>query len=101
MPDLPTKLRYRAHTAFAVNQAREAVEVLWSCYGATGLYTRDPMQRFLRDALSMNQHFSFNFDIAGSAFGRVGTDNLRISYANSRVNLARALERIGDFLEAL
>lgn len=68
-PDLPTKLRYRAHTAFAVNQAREAVEVLWSCYGAQGLYTRDPLQRHLRDVTAMNQHFSFNFDIAGSAFG--------------------------------
>jgi aspartate aminotransferase len=39
--------------------------------------------------------------LAGSAFGRVGTDNLRISYANSRENLARALERMRDFLEAL
>lgn len=68
-PDLPTKLRYRAHTAFAVNQAREAVETLWSCYGAQGLYTRDPLQRHLRDVMAMNQHFSFNFDIAGSAFG--------------------------------
>jgi 3-hydroxy-9,10-secoandrosta-1,3,5(10)-triene-9,17-dione monooxygenase len=68
-PDLPTKLRYRAHTAFAVNQAREAVETLWSCYGAQGLYARDPLQRHLRDAMAMNQHFSFNFDIAGSAFG--------------------------------
>ena len=68
-PDLPTKLRYRAHTAFAVGQAREAVETLWSCYGAQGLYTRDPLQRHLRDVMAMNQHFSFNFDIAGSAFG--------------------------------
>ena len=39
--------------------------------------------------------------LAGSAFGRVGADNLRISYANSRENLARALERMGDFLEGL
>ena len=36
-PDLQTKLRFRAHSAFAVNQAREAVETLWSCYGAQGL----------------------------------------------------------------
>jgi 3-hydroxy-9,10-secoandrosta-1,3,5(10)-triene-9,17-dione monooxygenase len=69
VPDLPTKLRYRAHTAFAVNQAREAVETLWSCYGAQGLYTRDPLQRHLRDVMAIGQHFSFNFDIAGSAFG--------------------------------
>ena len=69
VPDLATKLRYRAHSAFAVNQAREAVEVLWSCYGAQGLYTRDPLQRHLRDVMAIGQHFSFNFDIAGSAFG--------------------------------
>ncbi len=69
VPDLPTKLRYRAHTAFAVGQARKAVETLWSCYGAQGLYTRDPLQRHLRDVTAINQHFSFNFDIAGSAFG--------------------------------
>jgi 3-hydroxy-9,10-secoandrosta-1,3,5(10)-triene-9,17-dione monooxygenase len=68
-PDLQTKLRFRAHSAFAVNQSREAVEILWSCYGAQGLYTRDPLQRYLRDVLAINQHFSFNFDIAGAAFG--------------------------------
>jgi hypothetical protein len=42
---------------------------LWSCYGAQGLYTRDPLQRHLRDVLAINQHFSFNFDIAGAAYG--------------------------------
>jgi len=71
VPDLETKLRFRAHSAFAVNQAREAVETLWSCYGANGIYTRDPIQRYLRDVLAINQHFSFNFDIAGAAYGLV------------------------------
>lgn len=66
---LEAKLRCRAHSAFAVNQSREAVETLWSCYGAQGLYSRDPLQRHLRDVLAVNQHFSFNFDIAGSAYG--------------------------------
>jgi aspartate/methionine/tyrosine aminotransferase len=37
--------------------------------------------------------------LSGSAFGRVGVDNLRLSYANSRENLGRALERIGAFLD--
>jgi 3-hydroxy-9,10-secoandrosta-1,3,5(10)-triene-9,17-dione monooxygenase len=68
-PDLETKLRFRAHSAFAVNQSREAVETLWSCYGAQGLYTRDPLQRHLRDVFAISQHFSFNFDIAGAAYG--------------------------------
>jgi aspartate/methionine/tyrosine aminotransferase len=34
--------------------------------------------------------------LAGSAFGRVGVDHVRISYANSQANLARAVERIGE-----
>ena len=69
VPDLETKLRFRAHSAFAVGQSREAVETLWSCYGAQGLYRRDPLQRHLRDVIAIAQHFSFNFDIAGAAYG--------------------------------
>ncbi len=78
-PDLETKLRFRAQSAFAVGQAREAVETLWSCYGAQGIYTHDPLQRYLRDVLAISQHFSFNFDIAGSAYG---THALGGRYAN-------------------
>jgi aspartate/methionine/tyrosine aminotransferase len=37
--------------------------------------------------------------LAGSAFGRVGERNLRLSYANSRENLTRAIERMRAFLE--
>ena len=63
------KLRLRAQNTFAVSQSREAVETLWSFYGANAIYTRDPLQRFLRDAQAASQHFSFNFDIAGAAYG--------------------------------
>ena len=69
VPALETKLRWRAQNAYAVRQARQAVETLWSCYGANGIYTRDPLQRYLRDLQAINQHFSFNFDIAGAAYG--------------------------------
>ena len=69
VPDIDTKLRWRAQNAFAVRQARLAVETLWSCYGANAIYTRDPLQRYLRDLQAINQHFSFNFDIAGAAYG--------------------------------
>src|SRR5688500_2898238 len=79
VPDLETKLRYRAQNAFAVAQAREAVETLWSFYGANAIYTRDPLQRYLRDVQAASQHFSFNFDIAGSAFGTVAMGG---KYAN-------------------
>jgi len=71
VPALEEKLRLRIQNTLAVMQSREAVETLWSCYGASGIYTRDPLQRFLRDTQAINQHFSFNFDIAGAAYGTV------------------------------
>jgi 3-hydroxy-9,10-secoandrosta-1,3,5(10)-triene-9,17-dione monooxygenase len=79
VPDIETKLRLRTQNAFAVHQAREAVETLWSCYGANAIYTRDPLQRYMRDLQAMTQHFSFNFDIAGAAYG---TAALGGKYAN-------------------
>jgi aspartate/methionine/tyrosine aminotransferase len=39
--------------------------------------------------------------LPGSAFGRVGAANLRISYANSQENLREALRRMDAFLAAL
>jgi aspartate/methionine/tyrosine aminotransferase len=39
--------------------------------------------------------------LAGSAFGQVGRDNLRLSYANTRENLTVALERMGELLARL
>jgi 3-hydroxy-9,10-secoandrosta-1,3,5(10)-triene-9,17-dione monooxygenase len=77
--DLETKLRLRIQNTLAVAQSREAVETLWSCYGANAIYTRDPLQRYLRDVQAASQHFSFNFDIAGSAYGSVA---LGSKYAN-------------------
>ena len=79
VPDLDTKLRWRAQNAYAVRQARQAVETLWSCYGANAIYTRDPLQRYLRDLQAINQHFSFNFDVAGAAYGTLALGG---KYAN-------------------
>jgi len=39
--------------------------------------------------------------LAGTAFGGIGTSHIRISYANSRENLTKALERIRGFVEEL
>jgi aspartate/methionine/tyrosine aminotransferase len=38
--------------------------------------------------------------LAGTAFGGIGSDHVRISYANSRENLTKALGRIRDFVGA-
>jgi aspartate/methionine/tyrosine aminotransferase len=39
--------------------------------------------------------------LAGTAFGGIGTEHIRISYANSRENLTEALGRIRRFLEGI
>jgi aspartate/methionine/tyrosine aminotransferase len=39
--------------------------------------------------------------LAGTAFGGIGTNHIRISYANSRENLTKALERIRGFVDGL
>jgi aspartate/methionine/tyrosine aminotransferase len=39
--------------------------------------------------------------LAGTAFGGVGTEHIRISYANSRENLTEALNRISRFVAGL
>jgi aspartate/methionine/tyrosine aminotransferase len=36
--------------------------------------------------------------LAGTAFGQFGEGHLRFSYANSRENIARAIERMGEIL---
>ena len=39
--------------------------------------------------------------LSGTAFGRVGADHIRISYANSQPNLRDAIDRIDRFVRAL
>ena len=38
---------------------------------------------------------------SGTAFGKVGKDHIRISYANSQANIRTALDRIGQFVGTL
>ncbi len=39
--------------------------------------------------------------LSGTAFGRVGKDHIRVSYANSRENIQLALERMGHLLAGI
>jgi aspartate/methionine/tyrosine aminotransferase len=59
----------------------------------TGLTGADLAERLLHDAGVCV--------LAGTAFGGVGTDHIRISYANSRENLSLALDRIRALVESL
>ncbi len=71
IPDMVTKTRYRRDGAFSVNLCTEAVSLLFAASGARGLFTTGVLQRQFRDAHAINSHLAFNFDAAGTNYGRV------------------------------
>jgi 3-hydroxy-9,10-secoandrosta-1,3,5(10)-triene-9,17-dione monooxygenase len=82
IPDMATKTRYRRDGAYAVNLCTEAVSLLFAASGARGLLTSGVLQRQFRDAHAINSHIAFNFDTAGTSYGRVAlgmpSDNLTL-----------------------
>jgi 3-hydroxy-9,10-secoandrosta-1,3,5(10)-triene-9,17-dione monooxygenase len=71
VPDIPAKTRMRRDGAFSVNLCTEAVSLLFAASGARGLATSGALQRQFRDAHAINSHLAFNFDAAGTNYGRV------------------------------
>jgi len=71
IPDMATKTRLRRDGAFSVNLCTEAASLLFAASGARGLFTTGVLQRQFRDAQAINSHLAFNFDAAGTNYGRV------------------------------
>lgn len=74
IPDMAVKTRWRRDGAYAVNLCTEAVSLLFAASGARGLFAGAPLQRQFRDANAINSHLAFNFDAAGTNYGRVALD---------------------------
>ena len=71
VPDMAVKTRLRRDGAYSVNLCTEAVSLLFAASGARGLTTTGALQRQFRDAHAINSHLAFNFDAAGTNYGRV------------------------------
>src|ERR1700688_1675465 len=71
VPNMAAKTKVRRDGAFAVNLCTEAVSLLFAASGARGLSTAGALQRQFRDAHAINSHLAFNFDSAGTNYGRV------------------------------
>jgi len=71
VPDIAAKTKFRRDGAYSVNLCTEAVSLLFSASGARGLFTTGALQRQFRDAHAINSHLAFNFDAAGTNYGRV------------------------------
>ncbi len=71
IPDIAAKTKLRRDGAFSVNLCTEAVSLLFAASGARSLFTSGALQRQFRDAHAVNSHLAFNFDAAGTNYGRV------------------------------
>jgi 3-hydroxy-9,10-secoandrosta-1,3,5(10)-triene-9,17-dione monooxygenase len=71
VPDTAAKTKSRRDGAYSVNLCTEAVSLLFAASGARGLFTTAALQRQFRDAHAINSHLAFNFDAAGTNYGRV------------------------------
>src|SRR5580704_10075019 len=71
IPDMAAKTRSRRDGAYSVNICTEAVSLLFAASGARGLFTTGVLQRQFRDVHAVNSHLAFNFDAAGTNYGRV------------------------------
>ena len=71
VPSIAAKTRFRRDGAFSVNLCTEAVSLLFAASGARSLFTSGALQRQFRDAHAVNSHLAFNFDAAGTNYGRV------------------------------
>jgi 3-hydroxy-9,10-secoandrosta-1,3,5(10)-triene-9,17-dione monooxygenase len=71
IPDMAAKTRMRRDGAYSVNLCTDAVSLLFAASGARGLYMSGALQRQFRDAHAINAHIAFNFDAAGTNYGRV------------------------------
>jgi 3-hydroxy-9,10-secoandrosta-1,3,5(10)-triene-9,17-dione monooxygenase len=71
IPNMAAKTKLRRDGAYSVNLCTEAVSLLFSASGARGLFTSGALQRQFRDAHAINSHLAFNFDAAGTNYGRV------------------------------
>ncbi|PDT74338.1 acyl-CoA dehydrogenase [Bradyrhizobium sp. C9] len=71
IPSIAAKTKLRRDGAFAVNLCTEAVSLLFAASGARSLFSSGALQRQFRDAHAVNSHLAFNFDAAGTNYGRV------------------------------
>jgi 3-hydroxy-9,10-secoandrosta-1,3,5(10)-triene-9,17-dione monooxygenase len=70
-PNIAEKTKLRRDGAFSVNLCTDAVSLLFTASGARSLFTSGALQRQFRDAHAVNSHLAFNFDAAGTNYGRV------------------------------
>lgn len=70
-PTLEEKAAVRGHSAYAVQLAKEAVDILYNASGATAIQRRVPIQRFHRDIQGLALHGMILLSSSLEVHGRV------------------------------
>jgi alkylation response protein AidB-like acyl-CoA dehydrogenase len=65
------RVRSRAHIAYAMGLARQAVDTLFYASGASSIQTHVPIQRFQRDVQALANHAIMHTQTALELYGRV------------------------------
>ncbi len=63
IPDTQEKQRFKRNAAYAAGLCTEAVDILHTIAGATGIYQSYPLERIFRDAHALGAHISLNYDV--------------------------------------
>ena len=71
LPSPETRAIMRRDSAYGASLFTSAVDLLVQVTGAAGLYTRNPMQRYFRDAHALVQHAAMVWDVCGQNYGQV------------------------------
>ncbi len=69
VPTMQEKLRFKRNAAYAAGLCLEAVDLLHTVTGATGIYQNYPLERIFRDAHALGAHISLNYDVQVPAWG--------------------------------
>ncbi|MDA3627268.1 acyl-CoA dehydrogenase family protein [Saccharopolyspora oryzae] len=69
-PDLLERTRIRQHSSYALQQCRDAVQVLVNAYGAGAMSERDPLHAIVRDIETASRHALAHPASNAEVFGR-------------------------------
>jgi len=68
---MEARVKSRAHIAYAMGLARQAVDTLFYASGASSIQTHVPIQRFQRDVQALANHAIMHTQTALEIYGRV------------------------------
>jgi alkylation response protein AidB-like acyl-CoA dehydrogenase len=68
---MQTRVKTRAHIAYATGLARDAVDVLFYASGASSIQDHMPIQRFQRDIQALANHAIMHAQTGNEIYGRV------------------------------